>query len=538
MLPRALGFAGVWLSPATLLGLAPLLLADGTRGLWPPLVLASAACLAAALLAAPWAARPAGVRPTLVDLVRHREASAGPRLLPLSVAASASALLFLWAQLAAGRELARVVGWPAPAAIGLAALVLVLLAGAEDLGRRLAPLGAAVALVGLALPLAAVLLASDAAWPRAFHAVASRPRVVFEAGGPWTREGLPVRGSGPEVALRVTEEQRLVLLGRGRIRVEPWEGGAWSREMTTPTELTLRPGDRLVVPDGFAIRFQAGRAIPGAPPGGPDWLDPGAGPGAWRPLAGLAVTLLVGALGLAPVHGALPAARGGAARAAALGAFLGSAGLAASVLWALYAVWLTPEVYVGGVLGSEVYELPARVSALGAAGPALRDVALLGLAGGGLAAGLAALRGVPRGLEAGAAPAPGRAPGVVPTVAALAGLLATLVPVGPWPLLVAAFGLAASACAPAALAASWSERLGARALAVGAGVGLAAFGALSVAGLAGLGGAPERAWLAWLTAWPAMVAAPLNALAVWLLTPGSRPSARTPVPPGLADLHP
>src|SRR5262249_61335658 len=69
-LAGALRLAGVWLSPALLLGPAPLLLADGTQGLWPPLLLAAAAPLAVVLLAAPWARLPAGGQATLLDLVR------------------------------------------------------------------------------------------------------------------------------------------------------------------------------------------------------------------------------------------------------------------------------------------------------------------------------------------------------------------------------------------------------------------------------------------------------------------------------------
>jgi len=82
----------------------------------------------------------------------------------------------------------------------------------------------------------------------------------------------------------------------------PPDGAAWSREVSAPVEVTLGPGDQLVVPDGFPLRFQAGRSIPGAPRSGPDWAEPGLGPGGWRALAGLAVTLLIGGLGLTAAH--------------------------------------------------------------------------------------------------------------------------------------------------------------------------------------------------------------------------------------------
>ncbi len=523
MLGRALGFAAVWLCPAALLGLAPLLLTDGTRGLWPPLVLAAGACLVAVVLAVPWAALPPGS--TLRELAACRGPSPGAAGLSLAIAATASALLFLWAQLAAVRDLARELGWPAPVGVALAVLLPALVVMADRRRRTVTAIGGALAIVGLLVPLAAVLLATDPVWPRVWAAAASRTRIVFDGEGAWVRAGQPIRGTGRDVVLRVSEEQRVTLLGRGRVRIETPDGAAWSREVSAPVEVTLGPGDQLVVPDGFPLRFQAGRSIPGAPRSGPDWAEPGLGPGGWRALAGLAVTLLIGGLGLTAAHGALAdgAAADGAAR---LGATLASLGLAAAVLWSLYAAWLTPEVYLAGVAGSEVYELPGRVAALGAAGAPLRDLALLGLAGGGLAAAVATLAGLPPGT-----------PGLRPILLIAAGLLAGLVPVAPWPVLLLAFGLSASTSAPAAVLACWRERWSPLGCAVGATIGLGAFTGLALVHVAGLAGSPEAAWLGWLAAWPALVGAPLNVAAAWLLSSGPGPSDRAPLPPGLAELH-
>jgi hypothetical protein len=532
----ALRLAGVWLSPAILFGTAPLLLADGTRGLWPPLVLAVAAPLVVVLLAAPWARLPAGGHPTLLDLVRQRASTATDAGLPLAVAVPGSAVLFLWAQLAAGRELARALAWPEAAVLGIGLLGLALGGWTERVERRLAATGGALAAAGLVLPLVVVGGATDPAWSRVWNAVASRPRVVYEGPGAEVPEAQPVRGPGQQADLRISEEQRLMLLGRGSVRLDR-DGGGWTREVTGPLALSLRPGDRLVVPDGFPVRFQPGRAIPGAPPTGADWVDPGDGGGGPRRLAGLAVTLLVGVLGLAPVHGALPSGRLADDRAAALGAVLAAVGLAAAVLWALSAAWLTPEIYAGGVIGSEVYELPGRVA--GRVGPAraLGGLVWLGLVGGGLAAGLAALRGVPSSFGAAGSDEPRRPPAIRLAVLGLAGLLAMLGPADAWPVLLAAFGLAASACAPAAVLACWRERISPTGLEAGAGVGLAAFLALTAIHLAGGGGTADRSWLGWLAAWPALAAAPLNVLTAWLLSSGPRPSPRTPLPPGLAELH-
>ncbi|MGH7318161.1 MAG: hypothetical protein ACRELA_00810, partial [Candidatus Rokuibacteriota bacterium] len=174
----------------------------------------------------------------------------------------------------------------------------------------------------------------------------------------------------------------------------------------------------------------------------------------------------------------------------------------------------------------EVYEFPAAVPAFGAAGGPLRIVALSSLAAGGVAAALAAtlaLYSAPGG-RGDALPLPVR----VSVAAALAGagVLAILIPVEPWSVLVAAFGLAAAASAPAAVLGCWRERLSARALAVGAGLGLVVFVALSILGLAGLLRAPEGSWPAWLVSWPVVVAAPANAAVAWLFA--GRPAG----PPG------
>lgn len=530
---HALVLAAVWLSPPALLALVSLLLADGIRGLWIPLALGGGSLIVAVLVAGPWSRLPTGGPDSVLRLLRHRWPEGGRALAPLAVASAASALLFLWAQLAAGRELAQALGWSPPAAVAVAAAAVALAGWRRDVAWRLTALGGALAVGGLVLPLAAILGATDPVWPRVWAAVASRPRVTFAAESPWVREGRPVRGTGPVLRLPVAEEQRVTLLGRGRIHVELWESRTWSRDVRADTDLALRPGDRLVVPDGFPIRFQAGRTVSGAPPSGPDWLDPPGPRPDWRTLAGLGVTLLVGALGLAPVHAALPAGRSAGAGTARAGAVLVTVGVVAAMLWSLYAAWLTPEVYIGGVAGTEVFALPASLSALGTASAPLADVTMLALAGGGVAAALAALRAVPQDLGG----SPGRRAGTILGVVAVAGVLAAVTPARPWPVLLAAFGLGASATAPAIVLGCWRERLSERGVAVGAALGLVLYVALTLLGLLALGRVPETSWLRSLAAWPALVATPANALAVWLLSAAPRPSPRSPLPPALADLH-
>jgi hypothetical protein len=526
--------AAVWLSPAALFGLGPLLLGDGTRGLIAPVALAAGAVLVACLLAGPWP-RTAGTPLTLLDLVAYRWPAPSPALAPLALADAGAGLLFLWAQLAGIRELGEGAGWawprPALAVVAVAALVA-LATWRRGLGDALGPPGAAVALVGLAVPLGAVLAVTTPHWPRVWTEVAARPAIRFAAGSPWTGPGRPVRGPEPAATVRPADEQPVRVLDPARVRLEPWEGGGGWRQVAAGTELALRPGDRLTVPADVRLRFEPGRRVPGAPASGADWITPSAGGLDGRALLGLGVTLALGALGLPAVHVGI--ARG-PAPAARLAAGLVTAGAGLAVLWALYALWLAPEVYAGGVGGLEAFELPALLPALGGLGGPLRDLAMVGLVGGAVAASLATLRAAPTTV-------PGGARGTLPLpalgAAALAALLATLTPAGGWSVLLAAFGLAASAGAPGAVLATWSERASARAVAAGAGAGLAVYAGLSAWPLLDPRGPAVGAWLGWLATYPTVAAAPVGLVVAWLAASGQPKSAgRGPLPPDLARLH-
>ena len=124
---------------------------------------------------------------------------------------------------------------------------------------------------------------------------------------------------------------------------------------------------------------------------------------------------------------------------------------------------------MGGVTGAEVYTLLGEHAGVESIGIRADLAPLGGLAVGGAAAALGGLRGLPGDAAPGGrrvAPASrGRSssPG--------AGTLAGLVPVGAWTLLLATLGLAASALAPAAVLACWSERATARGTAEAPGPG-------------------------------------------------------------------
>jgi hypothetical protein len=527
-----LALAVVWGSPAVWLGFPPLLLADGTRGIWPPAVVIGGTTIALLLLGAR-CRRSGGLVVTASTLARARWPGARGCQALLGSAEVAVAGLFVWAQFAAAREIGAMAGWPRATTAGVALLVLgaVLL---PDVSRfRLAALGGGLTLVGLTIPLAVIALGTTTAWPWAWSAVVSRSRIAFAEGSPWTLEGGAVRGPAATPTVRFADEQRVVFGGRGSITVEPREGGRSARDVEAGDEVALYPGDELVVPGGLRLRFEPGRRIPDAPDSGPEWMEPASRKAGWPGLIALGVTGLLGTLGLPA--GADPAGRGRLSprRGAQLATVLVMAGVALTVAWGLYAAWRTPEVYVGGVAGAEVYALPASVPALGAWGHFLAWLALGGLAAGGAAAALAGLRGVPGAQDQ--AIAAGRARRLALLLVTGAGLLACLVSAGAWALLVAALGLAAAALAPTVMLAGWSERATPQGIAAGAAVGLTTFVLVLLAGPAGVAGAAEG-WESAGAAAPATLAASAHLLVAWLLRSRRTSSSRRPLPIGLEGL--
>jgi hypothetical protein len=406
-------------------------------------------------------------------------------------------------------------------------------------GPWLSAVGGAVLAVGLVVSLAAVMVGTDPLWPRAFEALAGRGRAVFAPDGQWVIGGRPVRGPGTELVLSITEEQRVTFLESARVRLDRWEGGSSTQEVRPGAEASLRPGDRLAIPNGATVRFQGGRAVPGAPPTGAAWLDPPGERADRRALVGLGLTLIAGAAGLAPAHATLPTAgrrrRPAGGESAAIGAGCALLGAGGVALWGLYAVWLTPEIYTGGLVPVEAFELPARARIAHA--DRLSVLPGLALAAGAIAAACGALAALPRPEAVGLPASRWAGSGAAGLALALAGLVAVAAPVSSWALLLSALGLAASTLAPGAVAACWREGLSDRAVILGAAAGGLIFVALSVVGLSAPRALADSPWVAWLAAWPVVVALPANALVAWIVAPATAPAGRGPLPAELAALH-
>jgi hypothetical protein len=527
-----LALAAVWSSPALWLGLPPLLLADGTRGLWAPAVVIGGT-IVALLVFGTASSRTGRLMAPASALAQSRWPGARGCHAVLGPVETVVAGLFVWAQLAAVREIGAMAGWPRASTIGITLLIIGALLLSELSRFRLTALGGGLALAGLAVPFVVIALGTSTAWPMVWDAVASRTRIGFGEASRWTAEGGTVVGPATTLTLTFADAQRVTFVAPGSVVVEPREGGRLPRDVQGGDEVALHPGDRLVVPAGLRIRFEAGRRVPDAPDSGPEWVEPPSRTLGWLWLVALGATGFLGAIGLPTGASPVGAGRLSPRRGARLAALLVTGGVALAVGWSLYAAWLTPEVYVGGVTGAEVYTLPRSMPESRASGSVLTWALLGGLAVGGAAAALGGLRGLPgtRRQQSGGAPRH-----LAIALVAGAGTLAGVVPVGAWPLLLAALGLAASALAPAAVLACWSERATARGTAGGAGAGLLVFLLLALGGAAGPGSLGEG-WGGVALAAPAAMAVPVNLLVAWFLrSRGS--SARSLLPPALDGLEP
>jgi len=486
-----------WLSPVLLLSIPTELLTAGRAGLWLLLLVFVAPLLA--LLLSPFPAPPA----------RNRLAGTLEAALRLLMVGA-----ILWANLTLAGDVAFWMGgsrWSGVLVAGGGAVLLAAL-GEDERRRRL--LGV-LALLGLAVPLLVVALATDPVPPRVWSRVASQAAFRFPPDSPWVSEGRSVSGRRGAETLLFEEEHRLTPLTEGRMRVSTSDGRSVRDEelaVTPGRPVTVRPGDRLHLDGGTRFRFEAEKRIPGAPVSGIAWADAPSRP-RWPALLrvlGVGVTLVGGAAALSVPGGAR--SRSGTAL---LGLFL-LAVVVWSECWALYGAAYAPELFLGGVTPEKLPELPALVLRGEPSGHWLTWVALAGLLAG-LLATAAALRQAltrtepaasarargPAMMEAGVAPArgpammeagvaPARAPAMITEeiardwrlwggLVALAGV-ASLWSHDAWMLLSLALGLGASTLAPLAVMGG-RPRASAGALAVGSTlfVGLAALGRLASA---------------------------------------------------------
>ena len=466
-------FVSAWATPVLLLAVPTALIAGGRDGLWLGLLFFVAPLFAA--LAAPEPAA-AGGQPSLP-----------PAVLLLVVG------VIVWANLGLAGDVATWTGWPrwtgiVPAAIAAAGLGLWPRASRRWLW--LVPVG----LVALLLPVAVMVQASGSNPIVIWTEVASQPAFRFSRQSPWVTEGRPVGPRRGLVALAFDEEHRLTPLDPGPFRVEVNDSGRvqvqeWT--LTPGQSVTLRPGDRLQLDGPRRLKFEADRRVPGAPASGIAWADSSFVPRWLRLLSilGLGLTLLGGAVALAgPASSARPTRAG-----VALGGAVLLALLAWAECWAIYAVRWAPELYLGGVAGAALLELPGLVLRGSPWSPLLAGAGLVGLLALFLAA-CAALR--ERLAEAG---------GLWAWVLAVAALLA-LLPVEPWSLMLSALGLGASCLAPLVLLGPPPARPHAAAWAVG--VGLALFLGVTAVGRVWPPAAPVAQAL---VAYPALVAAPAAA---------------------------
>ncbi len=482
----------LWLTPAAWLALPGLVLEGGSDGVWAGLLLL--------------------IAPLLALAVASGEARAAPpardALFPVVILLLVAGLL-LWASLVLAGDAAAWLGAPRWQGIGIAAggaWLLVLWRGAG----RVVPWLLLAALLGLAVPL--LLLARGAgmgpigAWER----VASQPAFRFPASSPWVSVGRELRTGRGDGVLVFEEEHRITAAGPAQLHVRARDGARVSEsdwELQAGQSLTLRPGDELTWPSGARLRFEAGKAIPGAPTSGIAWADGRRGDSSRR--WGLLLTLAGGALALIGFGAAGRVGRGEMAGVGAglLAAFVWGLG------WAVYCALGAPDIFLGGVAIERLVRPPSLPWAVGTGPWAGRLVpALLPVAGlASFFASSVALRERIGRLDVTGGGEIGHDLGLWSGIVAAAAL-ASLWPTESWALVLAALGLAASTLAPAVLLPPPAARAG---WGTCAGfVGLAVFAALALLGQWTSGGSPG--WAGLPLAYPAVAAAPAAALVLRL----------------------
>ena len=270
--------------------------------------------------------------------------------------------LLLWASLALAGDVAAWLGAPRWQGIGIAAGGAWLLVIWRKAGR-LVPWLLVAFLLGLAVPLFVLARGAGVGPLGAWERVASQPAFRFPASSPWVGPGRELRaGRGPG-ALLFEEEHRVTAAGPAQIHVRARDGARVSEsdwELQAGKSVTLRPGDELTWPPGARLRFEAGKAVPGAPSSGIAWADGPRGDSSRR--WGLLLTLTGGALALIGfgATGRITRVEMAAVGAGLLAVFLWGIG------WAVYCALGAPDLFLGGVALERLVEPPSLVGAAGA----------------------------------------------------------------------------------------------------------------------------------------------------------------------------
>jgi hypothetical protein len=141
---------------------------------------------------------------------------------------------------------------------------------------RLVPWLLLAALLGLAVPLFLFARGAGMGPLGAWERVASQPAFRFPASSPWVSAGRELRAGRGYGVLVFEEEHRITAASPAQLHVRARDGARVSEsdwELQAGQSLTLRPGDELTWPPGARLRFEAGKAVPGAPTSGIAWAD-------------------------------------------------------------------------------------------------------------------------------------------------------------------------------------------------------------------------------------------------------------------------
>ena len=497
---NAAAVSGEYLSAASFLGIAGLVVKDGVGALWYPVGFTAGYVAMLALVAGPM--RRTGAL-TVPDFADARLGSAPLRRLSALVVLVIGCLYLVPQFAAAGQVLGLVSGTPY--------WVGVVLAGAAvSTTLALGGMRAATYVQAFQFVLKLVLFIVPALW------------LVLQVGPDTRRDALaPVEFSRFAVATPVQFRLDTTFEVDEPTRVSVAGG---------PTQL-LTPG-RHVADAGSTWVFDAGAAVPrlgGGPPGGPGWARPLLDPSdAGYPLLStwsVLVATVLGTMGLPHIlirFHTSPDGRGARRTAAITVALLGAFYLFPGVYGLLGAV-LLPELYLSGATDTVVVALPARVDQ-GPLGTLFTALLTAGAFAAFLATSLGLLLAVSGALSHDLVPGTLRRLRFTPLAAAAAVVLLALpaasIDVGV--LVTSAFAVAASTFCPLLVLGIWWPRLTASGAMVGMVVGLlASAGVIGVDLLLG----PPPGLTAILLGQPALWSVPLAFATMVLVSLGGRPPA-------------